>query len=614
MEAPNMGKFAKSIASSGLLVALLPVFGAASLDTNPTSIVQLNGAYFVGDKLLAAFDKSVEPHRKRTQTIVFDRNMVGTVFDYDNSFRSSPDGATVVVSNENGRATREKIEKREALWYDADNEWGIKQQILLFGSRPVDFYTIGDVRPEHVRYRACHSGTQDCVVTPSLPCDRRTVWWATPLAMGVPNSDLAVIVLCTDWPVDGPSSALVYVIKPNESAWTRISEFSETKADMRSLLANIFVGPPTADRAAFSLIKPIPNGYKLENFSQNYLSVDKKELPPIDRRSIYLAIESYRGYSNLALLIDGGLASMPRGGLLLSVSSRKDLAYIIVDSLGEQKLCVKFQGMPENCSSERFTFRQSSELKHLSTGEGELQYLYVPAKRPNGKLIINVMGGPIYSAEQLGPWSLKDLGELGYDVAIPLLTAGQSRWAHVPAIDAVNLDPKAGAQEVQRLTVELAKSRAVRPILMSGSAGAAIVSYLDLSLFSGLVLVSGDCFPLQTLATGQEHLLSGIMTRERILSDGGVALRLLDGRLNACDSLVQSNSPFFGFWFENDRTLGAISASQSAMLFNDKPNARVRILKGSSHGLEGLGPRSKTELQRALDFVQSRNVISGKKQ
>jgi hypothetical protein len=614
MEAPNMGKFAKNIASFGLLVALLPVFGAANSDTKQTNISRLNGAYFVGDKLLAAFDKSVEPHRKRAQTIVFDRNMVGTVFDFDNSFRSSPDGATVVVSNENGRATREKIEKRERPWYDADNEWGIKQQILLFGSRPVDFYTIGDVRPEHVRYRACHSGTQYCLVTPSLPCDRRTVRWATPLAMGVPNLDLAVIVLCSDWPVDGPSRALVYIIKPNESAWTRISEFSETKADMRSLLANIFFGPPTVNRAAFSLIKPIPNGYELENFSQDYLSVDKKELPPIDRRSIYLAIESYRGYSNLALLIDGGLASMPRGGLLLSVSSRRDLAYIIVNSLGEQKLCVKFQGTPENCSSERFSFRQSSELKYLSTREGDLQYLYVPAKRPNGKLIINVMGGPIYSAEQPGPWSLKDLGELGYDVAIPLLTAGESRWAHVPAIDAVSLDPKVGAQEVQRLTVALAGSRAERPILVSGSAGASIVSYVDLSLFSGLVLVSGDCFPLQTLATGQEHLLSGIMTRERILSDGGVALRLLDGRLNACESLVQSNFPFFGFWFENDKTLGAVSVSRSARLFNGRPNAQVRILNGSSHGLEGLGPRSKTEMQTALDFIQKRNNIGAQNQ
>ena len=214
------------------------------------------------------------------------------------------------------------------------------------------------------------------------------------------------------------------------------------------------------------------------------------------------------------------------------------------------------------------------------------------------------MGGPIYAVDQPGAWSLKELSELGYDVAVPLLTAGPSRFAHLPAIDASSVSPRAAGEEIDFLVNYLTGEKGSKPIIVSGSAGAAFVSFVNKDLISGYVLVSADCFPLETLASGQNFLLSDIMTRERILLDGGVASRLLASRSNACEAIAESKKPIYGFWFDDDMTLGSRSARMSADLFGRRDNAKVMMLKGPAHSLDALGEQSKSMLSTALKFVE----------
>lgn len=595
----------KFVFFGGFLVLCL-VFGVANAQRNHVTSKQVRAVQFIGANLAVIVDERYSNDDLKQKTFVYDQKLGGQTDVTGYAFRVSTDGSKLETEKRASKTQkdRKKIDREAQDWHNPDREWYLPQRVTIFGGRSYDLTLIGDVRPEYIRYRICHADSEDCMVTPQLPCDFRTISWVTPISLGAANAQLGLVAFCTDWPVGNRSHSSFYAITSSTGKWRLIEEFEATRADMRSLQANIYAGPATKDGAAFSLIKAVPSGYVIDNFSSDLLKLTSEEFPPVDRHPIFQAIETSIGYSDLALWVDGGIDSLPKGALALAIGSKKQVAFVERGAKGANRICTKFIGEPQSCSNESFAYAPRIELRQILSRDGPIQYLWIPAENPKGKLLINVMGGPVYAVDQPGAWSLNELSELGYDVAVPLLTAGTSRFAHLPAIDASSVSPRAAGEEIDFLVNYLTGEKSSKPIIVSGSAGAAFVSFVNKDLIAGYVLVSADCFPLETLASGQNFLLSNIMTRERIIQDGGVASRLLASRSNACEAIAESKKPIYGFWFEDDMTLGSRSARMSADLFGRRDNAKVMMLKGPAHSLDALGEQSKSMLNTALKFVE----------
>ncbi len=590
----------------GVFAVLFLLFGVANAQRNYVISKQIRAAQFIGANLAVVVEERFSTNEVKQKTFSYDQKLSGQTDVTGYAFGVSADGSKLETQSRASRIPkdRKKIDREALSWHNPDREWYLPRRVSIFGGRNYDLTLIGDVRPEYIRYRMCHADTDHCMVTPQLPCDHQTIGWVTPISLGVANAQLALVAFCTDWPVGNRSQSSFYAITSNTGKWRLIEQFEASKADMRSLQANIYAGPATEEGSAFSLIRAVPSGYVIDNYSSDLLKIKSQEFPPLDRRAIFQAIETSLGYSNLALWVDGGIASLPKGALALAIGSRREIAFLEPQDVGLNRICTKLIGEPQSCTSESFTYTPRIELRQVSGRDDPMQYLWIPARKPNGKLVINVMGGPIYAVDQPGAWSLNELSELGYDVAVPLLTAGPSRFAHVPAIDASSLNPRVAGEEINFLINYLTSEKGSKPIILSGSAGAAFVSFVNKDLILGYVLVSADCFPLETLASGQKFLLSNIMTRERIVQDGGVGSRLLASRSNACEAIADSKKPIYGFWFDDDRTLGSTSARMSAALFGRRDNAKVMTLNGQAHSLDALGKQSKSMLNTALKFVE----------
>lgn len=490
---------------------------------------------------------------------------------------------------------------------DPQNEWYLSKVVTLSGLRTFRLETIGTLEGA-VRFNVCALPTSKCLYLSPAPCSG-AIEWTTPIVIEGSAGILGVALLCTVHEGRGVRNSTVFVAAGSSEnktpvGWSKIEELSSNVVTSRANTIGIIMGPATIASAAFSLTKVLPAGYQVTNFSEQFQPSETKAFSPINIARLPSVQFGTEGFSELALWLDGGLNRLPPNSTGLGISREAGIVYSRVTLDGKAEVCYLNQRDETKCLRQSFDSTTAIKILNADYPNHETRYIWQPSLRPSKGAIVSVMGGPEYSVFRPTSEYNHTLNELGYDVATPLILAGSSSYAHVPAIDPSAIDPTAAGKELDAVVNSLTARSGKRPIMVSTSAGVGFASQVMPGSVSGHIVISGDCFPLETIKSGQLQMLAK-MTRSQIEDDGGVAQRMQGNSISACSGLLSQGVPIYATWFKNDMRLGEIGVQRSLDFFIGHLRTRTKTLAGQWHVLQTYNGDVNDELRAGINFVLS---------